>query len=278
MTDWGLLIGQLTALPNWYSELIGYLPLVLAILFGVQGIWASLPPNKSSNRLAGAISCVFGLALLFYYLPRYGDWGQQTLFWSLAGVTVAAAVGTITMRSPVYCAIWFAVALLATAGLFLLQGAQFLSAATVIVYAGAILVTFLFVLMLAQPEGNAYYDRISWGPLTPMFAAVMGGLMVGGLVLSVSPPPETEKAQLPKVPAGKVTDEALAANIAHEQHMARLGGELFSRHLISVEIAGTLLLVALVGAVAIVIHTQKPRDVRRPTASDDEEGGDSRDG
>ena len=47
----------------------------------------------------------------------------------------------------------------------MLQGAQFLAVATVVVYAGAILVTFLFVLMLAQPEGRTYYDRLSWEAL-----------------------------------------------------------------------------------------------------------------
>ena len=84
----------------------------------------------------------------------------------LAGVTVvSAAVATVTFRSPVYCAIWFGMSLLGTAGLFLFHGAQFLAVATVVVYAGAILVTFLFVLMLAQPEGQASYDRVSWEAL-----------------------------------------------------------------------------------------------------------------
>ena len=58
-----------------------------------------------------------------------------------------------------------ALSLLGTAGLFLFQGAQFLAVATIVVYAGAILVTFLFVLMLAQPEGQASYDRVSWEAL-----------------------------------------------------------------------------------------------------------------
>ena len=63
-------------------------------------------------------------------------------------------MATVTFRNPVYCAIWFGLSLLGTAGLFLFHGAQFLAVATVVVYAGAILVTFLFVLMLAQPEGK----------------------------------------------------------------------------------------------------------------------------
>ena len=60
-----------------------------------------------------------------------------------------AAVATISFRNPVYCAIWFGMTLTGTAGLFLLAGAEFLAVATLVVYAGAILVTFLFVLMLA---------------------------------------------------------------------------------------------------------------------------------
>ena len=81
----------------------------------------------------------------------------------LAGVTVIAAAGAVTFRSPVYCAIWFALTLLGTAGLFLLQGAQFLGVATVVVYAGAILVTFLFVLMLAQPAGARLLRSLELG-------------------------------------------------------------------------------------------------------------------
>ena len=71
------------------------------------------------------------------------------MFYSIAAVTLVSAVGAITMRSPVYCAIWVALTLLGVAGLFFFQGAQFLGVATVVVYAGAILVTMLFVLMLA---------------------------------------------------------------------------------------------------------------------------------
>ena len=77
----------------------------------------------------------------------------------------------VTFRNPVYCAIWFALSLLGTAGLFLFQGAQFLGVATVVVYAGAILVTFLFVLMLAQPAGSAFYDRLSWDAPWPRWPA-----------------------------------------------------------------------------------------------------------
>src|SRR6266513_5930148 len=99
--------------------------------------------------------------------------------WLLALVTLAGAVATVSSQSPVYSAIWFATSLLGTAGLFFFNGAQFLGVATVVVYAGAIVVTFLFVIMLAQPEGHSAYDRITWGGLPKVLAIVTAGLVVG---------------------------------------------------------------------------------------------------
>ena len=139
--------------------------------------------------------------------------------------------------------------MLGTAGLFLLTGAQFLAVATVVVYAGAILVTFLFVLMLAQPEGKAPYDRVSWEALLSAATGIGDGRHAvdddrrvfcagrAGRRGPIAPP---------------APEAALAAGVLAPQHVARLGGELFGRHLIAVEVAGTLLLVALVGAAVIV--------------------------
>src|SRR6185312_6486876 len=107
---------------------------------------------------------------------------NHSVFWLLAGITVMSAAASVTLRSPVYCAIWFAMTLLGTAGLFLFQGAQFLGVATIVVYAGAILVTFLFVLMLAQPEGHAFYDRVSWEALV---SASVGAVMIGILTMVI---------------------------------------------------------------------------------------------
>jgi NADH-quinone oxidoreductase subunit J len=163
-------------------------------------------------------------------------------------VTLIAAGAAVTLRSPVYCAVWFALSLLGTAGLFLFQGAQFLAAATIIVYAGAILVTFLFVLMLAQSTGRAYYDRVSWEPLV---SAVTGAVLIGILTMALM---STDFTMTPVV-----ADEQLRHNILSLDHVAHLGAELFSRYLIAVEVAGTLLLAALVGAIAIVSHERPPQ-------------------
>jgi NADH-quinone oxidoreductase subunit J len=234
---------------NWFGD-VKTVCLLAAIVTGALGIWLRLPSGHRRGQAAGTLLAAVSLGLLMSLLPWMGDWVGQVLFWILAGATAVAAVATISMRSPVYSAIWFGLTLLTTAGLFLLQGAQFLGVATIVVYAGAILVTFLFVLMLAQPEGHEYYDRISWGDLPTAFATLAGVLIVGGLTYMLTNLDATAVNEtLANAPAHQGDGEVLV-----DQHMAKLGGELFSRHLVSVEVAGTLLLVALVGAVAIVIQ------------------------
>jgi NADH-quinone oxidoreductase subunit J len=241
---------------------------ILAILLGAASLWLMLPRGAARGRGIGMVLGAVALGLGMSQLPLLGQWLADSMFLVLAGVTVIAAVGAITFRDPVYCAIWFGLSLLGVAGLFFFAGAQFLAVATVVVYAGAILVTFLFVLMLAQPEGKATYDRVSW---EASLSAVAGMVIVGVLSISIGgvfSPSATNSgkgdgtgsrqgvAQMPLAHAENVlrpiSEEAMAANILAPQHVARLGDEVFSRHLIAVEVIGTLLLAALVGAAVIV--------------------------
>ena len=136
--------------------------------------------------------------------------------------------------------------LLGTAGLFLLQGAQFLAVATVVVYAGAILVTFLFVLMLAEPSGRASYDRMSWEGL---LSAVGGVVLIGILSTAIGSVMAEESASPASAPP---TQAELAEGVLHENHVMTLGQEMFGPHLIAVQLGGVLLLAALIGAAAIV--------------------------
>jgi NADH-quinone oxidoreductase subunit J len=190
------------------------------------------------------------------------------VFLILAAVTLVAAVAAVTARNPVYCAIWFGVVLLGTAGLFLFQGAQFLGVATVVVYAGAILVTFLFVLMLAQPEGHAFYDRISWEAfLSAATAGVMICMLTNQIMLATggsSPSADDQSAEVALESARQVE---LGENILAQQHVAVLGRQMFSEYLIAVEVAGALLLAALVGAVAIVAQGKQTPTVEWEKAS-----------
>jgi NADH-quinone oxidoreductase subunit J len=212
----------------------------------------------ASAWLGGLLLAASG-ALLAYDLPRLGPWPDQIVFWLLALVTLGGGVAMIVSQSPVYSAICFALSLLGTAGLFLYNGAEFLGVATIVVYAGAIVVTFLFVIMLAQPEGHSRYDRLTWGGTPKVLGVVAAGLLMGILLFM--------SERLRDRALAPASSEAIAAaqhnltqpsGILAEKHMANLGRRLWTEHLISVELAGTLLLVALVGAVAIV-HHGRPR-------------------
>jgi NADH-quinone oxidoreductase subunit J len=191
---------------------------------------------------------------------------ETVLFFVFAAAAILCAILMITNRNPVYSALWFALVTLSTCGLFLLEFAPFLAAATVIIYAGAIVVTFVFVIMLAQQSGAALYDQRSRQPLVATIAAfVLLGALLGTLphadmagVVRGSPDPaqieapsagsgdpRTTTAQPVANPLSRpAEDESLAS-------MHALGRSLFGDYLFAVELAGTLLLVATIGAIAI---------------------------
>ena len=229
---------------------IGSLPspgllLAGAVSAAAASLWLLLPrgPESRGARRLGLL--LGGLALAGFVATgrRLGGIGEEAVFLIVSLVAVFSGAATIVTRSPVYSAIWFALSLAGVAGLLLVLGAQFLGVATIVVYAGAILVMFLFVLMLAQPSGLASYDRVSNEPL---LAAVAGAVLLGLLTLSIG-----RMSAGPAAPAAG-SSAAVPADPLTENHVARLGGELFGRHLVAVEAAGVLLLVALIGAIAVV--------------------------
>lgn len=240
-----------------------------AALLGL-GLWLLLPRGTAKGKGIGLLFTTISLGLFAGKLWPLEDLVSDAVFYTMAAVTLASAIGAVTMRSPVYCAIWFALTLLGTAGLFFFQGAQFLGVATIVVYAGAILVTFLFVLMLSSPEGNALYDRLSW---EAFISAATGAVLVGLLTWTASAAAIGEKSAAGVAASGKApapvvfnsSREAQGKNILSTNHVEKLGTELFSRYLAAVEIGGTLLLVALVGAVAVAAHGHSAMEERRDT-------------
>jgi NADH-quinone oxidoreductase subunit J len=235
--------------------------LLIATILGGLGMWLMLPRRTDRGRLIGTIPAVIALGLYASQMPGLGQWVAQSVFAILAGVTVVAATATVTFRNPVYCAVWFGLTLIGVAGLFLMSGAQFLAVATIVVYAGAILVTFLFVLMLAQPEGKAIYDRVSWEALV---SATVGMGMVGILSITIvnafCMPADTNLPAISasnSLAANTQPAEQLAQGVLTQHHVASFGAELFGRHLIAVEVAGTLLLAAIVGAAVIAAASKK---------------------
>jgi NADH-quinone oxidoreductase subunit J len=230
-------------------------PTFWALLVGAVGLAILLPTRIRYGKTLGSALLVLAAGLLASDLPLLGDWVAQGVFWLLAAVTISAAICTIASKSAVYSAIWFALSLLGTAGLYVFQGAQFLGVATIVVYAGAIVVTFLFVIMLAQPEGHTSYDRISWGWFPKTFSVLAAAALVGMLTMLLG---NLKQEAAAPIAVAAAADAKPANPVLHPDHMASLGRTLFSQHLITVEVAGTLLLAALVGAVAIAIQG-KPR-------------------
>jgi len=236
--------------------------MAVAVMTAAVSLWLLLPKGLES-RLARPVGLALGVVALASFAlagRRLGSLGEEAFFALVALVAVGSAAATIVTRSPVYAAIWFAMTLAGVSGVLLILGAQFLGVATIVVYAGAILVMFLFVLMLAQPAGLASYDRVS---SEPMLSAIAGAVLVGLLTISIgrlSAPdtPLAGDADAGAVAAASNEDAAadapatVAPDPLFEDHVARLGGELFGRHLIAVEAAGVLLFVALVGAIAVV--------------------------
>jgi len=232
-----------------------HLILLIATITAALGCGLMLPRGGRWGRRLGMALAMVALGLFGSQMSFVGAWAEEVTFGVLAAVTVIAAGGAISCKSPVYCAIWFGLSLVGTAGLFLYQGAQFLGVATIVVYAGAILVMFLFVLMLAQPRGPDATDRLSWNGLA---SAAVGAVLVGLLTTVTIDQLGTgnENRIQPPVAANELATKG--GQVLDPNHAARLGAELFGKHLLSVEIAGTLLLVALVGTVAIVAQGKTP--------------------
>jgi NADH-quinone oxidoreductase subunit J len=262
------------------------------VLATVASLWLLLPNGRdtTSARWLGSLVGLAALAAFIATGRRLGGLGEEAVFLIVSLVAVISAAATIVSRSPVYAAIWFALSLAGVAGVLLVLGAQFLGVATIVVYAGAILVMFLFVLMLAQPAGLAPYDRVS---NEPFLSALAGAVLLGVLSLSIgrlsagpasccSPPTRATATPMSAAPsaaagvAAPATSDTPAAPATApvatvvdplaENHVARLGGELFGRHLVAVEAAGVLLLVALIGAIAIVSRGEAAHAAEATTA------------
>jgi NADH-quinone oxidoreductase subunit J len=259
-------VSEAATIVGWLAEPLSLRQVLACRTFwglaaGALALWLVIPRRLPHGRTMGGALGIVGLALVASDWPLLPSVTDQVLFWLLAGVAILAAVGTVGSYSPVYSAIWLALSLLATAGLFFFNGAQFLGVATIVVYAGAIVVTFLFVLMLAQPQGHAHYDRITWGWFPKTFSVLAAAAIVGILTLLLAGLKDQAHAAAHSSPSDQTAPAALAPPVhpilrPHE-HMPRLGAVLFSQHLVSVEVAGTLLLAALVGAVAIAAHGRR---------------------
>ena len=136
------------------------LPSIISLALLAFGILWLIPRPTLRARPVGYGCVILGIVGLLGLLNvPDSPLVENIQFWLFAGSALFFGALTLTHHKPVYAALWFALATLASCGLLLMQSAPFLAAATIIVYAGAIVVTFVFVIMLAQQAGTTGYDR-----------------------------------------------------------------------------------------------------------------------
>lgn len=259
-----------------------YLPfwLYTASVVGAVAL-ALLMPRDRRNPVG--IGAVLGLGtlgglwlLLFLKLDDFTGFADGSLpfYYVFSAIAIIAAVRVITHKRPVYSALWFVMVVLASAGLFLTLAATFMAVAMVIIYAGAILVTYMFVIMLAsqatvddREENLPIYDRVAKDGIL----ACAAGFVLLAALLSVafspmSPNPQaaaaSDQAVRETTLAGRSIDAIVdAAPESYQQtrgtaakqitNTERIGLDLFQSHPLAIELAGVILLVSLVGAVVI---------------------------
>jgi NADH-quinone oxidoreductase subunit J len=158
----------------------------------------------------------------------------QILFWFLSVMALFGAMMVITSKNPVYSVLWLILTFFAISGHYIMLNAQFLAIVNIIVYAGAIMVLFLFVIMLMNLNQTVEPKKNRW---VKVAGALAGGCLLLVLVAALR---NTEiKMQEAQV---KVGDIGLIKN---------LGKELFSTYVVPFEISSILFLSAMVGAVVI---------------------------
>lgn len=160
----------------------------------------------------------------------------QILFFFVAAVAIAAGIGLVISRNPVSSALWLVLNLFCIAILYITLNAQFLGVIQILVYAGAIMVLFLFVIMLLNLSELPHLKPVNWkvGAIFVLAMAVLAQLVyMIAKGLDVLPEPTTAEASA----------EAGSAYL--------IGQELFTRYALPLEVIGILLLVATIGAVML---------------------------
>lgn len=263
--------------------------LYIASAIGAVALLLMMPREKVGLGRIGALlgaATLGGLWLaLAPHLPAQLGMERSAFayYYIFSALSLLAAVRVITHTKPVYSALWFVMVVLSSSGLFLALDAEFMAIALVIIYGGAILVTYLFVIMLAAEAGDAevagkapMYDRVAREPV----GAIAAGFLLLALLLGVAFEPlsanpaaaspsdrvlihgdPTQPAQPPiltrrasqtiaaQAPEGRPMP--LLAPVDQLDNIERVGLDLFRSHLLSLELAGVILLVSLIGAVVI---------------------------
>lgn len=210
-------------------------------IFAVLGLMWEVPVRKFG---ASALSALCAIALFVVDF-------DVAMFLLAAGIVLCAALGVVLFRNPVHAALSLIASFFGVAVLFIIQEAHFLALVQVVVYGGAIVVLFLFVIMLLgvdrtedlteEPFEGQRVSALVAGTL--VFVMLMGGIFLSGN--SASDDPGAGRAAI-SGSAGQVVP------MTDDQDVVQLGRDLFTRNILAFEATGLLLTIATVGAVVLV--------------------------
>jgi NADH-quinone oxidoreductase subunit J len=178
------------------------------------------------------------------------------LFFIFAGVLIGAALGVILSRNPVYSALLLVLCFFNSAVIWVLLDAEFLGIVLVLVYVGAVMVLFLFVVMMLDVNiEQLRKEFVGYWPLTVAVAGFVVFAMINVIVVRHLGG------------AGLKTAPALAANYSNTRS---LGVELFTRYAYPAQVAAIILLVASVAAIVLTLRQRKggkPQDIAKQVAT-----------
>ena len=167
----------------------------------------------------------------------------ETFFYVFSALAIGSALGVVTQKNPVGSLLFMVASLASVAGLYVLFEAHFLAAIQVMVYAGAIMVLFLFVIMLLNLGHDYQKDVRNW------IGQLLAFAVVGGVVAMVV---GTGRGQTGGALDGSGAAAAnIDAMIEDKGAVGVIADPLFTDHVVAFELTGILLLVAVVGAIAL---------------------------
>ena len=231
-------------------------------------VYLALPnEGRAARRGAAVVVSAVALGSLLILLGRLlgESGGGRAYFYVLSLLAVLGGIRVVTHAKPVYSALYFILVVLSTAAMIVMAGAEFLAAALVIVYAGAILVTYVFVIMMAQQSRSAGthlareavdYDRSAREPAAAVLAGFVLVATLAGVISARSGGSAARTAAQAAVPQSAATVRSAddgggaAGGEGNTMQVAR-ALLLEDGFPVSLQVAGVLLMVAMVGAIAI---------------------------
>lgn len=164
---------------------------------------------------------------------------EMITFGVLAVASTASAIGVVAFKNAVYSALSLILTLLFLALFYLQLGAMFIAVVQILIYAGAIMVLFLFVVTMLTPEQGEFPDRIPWQRYV---GGILGVVLVGALSYLMFAGPSSPLA------AVKANGGSLSAAVAKQGNIEAFGNALFHGFLFPFEVTSLLIVIAILGA------------------------------